>query len=177
MEREGKGLVMTPRPNLLLIVTDQQHEAPVYESDELADFRREHLAGLERLRQNGVSFRHHYPMSAACAPAAVPAATTLDGGGFTTPRGAGGSRHMANVAVKAKKHAKPAKGKKHHRGVLDVPKAVEAQMAEGRAARESVPLEAHGEWGPSTGVRTRSRSWRGRTRRAFPSWCRSATAA
>ena len=39
-----------------------------YESDELAEFRREHLAGVERLRQNGVSFRHHYPMSAACAP-------------------------------------------------------------------------------------------------------------
>ena len=53
---------------------------------------------------------------------------------------------MAKVAVKSKKHAKPAKGKKHHRGVLDLPKAVEAQMAEGRAERESVPLEAHGEW-------------------------------
>ena len=59
---------MTPRPNILLILTDQQHDAPVYESDELAEFRREHLAGVERLRQNGVSFRHHYPMSAACAP-------------------------------------------------------------------------------------------------------------
>ena len=59
---------MSSRPNVLLIVTDQQHEAPVYESDELAEFRREHLAGVERLRQNGVSFRHHYPMSAACAP-------------------------------------------------------------------------------------------------------------
>ena len=31
-------------------------------------FGGEHLAGVERLRQNGVSFRHHYPMSAACAP-------------------------------------------------------------------------------------------------------------
>ena len=32
------------------------------------DYRREHLPGVERLRQNGVSFRHHYPMAAACAP-------------------------------------------------------------------------------------------------------------
>ena len=59
---------MTRRPNILLILTDQQHNPPTYESGELAEFRREHLAGVERLRQNGVSFRHHYPMSAACAP-------------------------------------------------------------------------------------------------------------
>ena len=59
---------MTRRANILLILTDQQHNPPTYESGELAEFRREHLAGVERLRQNGVSFRHHYPMSAACAP-------------------------------------------------------------------------------------------------------------
>src|SRR3954463_14546370 len=53
---------------------------------------------------------------------------------------------MAKAAVKSKKRAKPAKGKKHRRGVLDVPKAVETRMAEGRAERESVPLEAHAEW-------------------------------
>src|SRR3954465_1622830 len=54
---------------------------------------------------------------------------------------------MAKTAGKASKRAKPAKGKKHHRGVLDLPKAIETRMAEGRAERESVPLEAHGEWG------------------------------
>jgi arylsulfatase A-like enzyme len=59
---------MTPRPNVLVILTDQQRYAPPYESFELAEFRREHLPGVERLRQNGVSFRHHYPMAAACAP-------------------------------------------------------------------------------------------------------------
>ncbi len=32
------------------------------------------------------------------------------------------------------------------RGVLDLPKAVEDRLAEGRAERETVPLEAHGEW-------------------------------
>src|SRR3954453_2528922 len=58
---------------------------------------------------------------------------------------------MSKSAVKAKKRAKPAKGKKHHRGVLDLPKAIETRMAEGRAERESVPLEAHGEWAPSEG--------------------------
>ena len=43
-----------------------------------------------------------------------------------------------------------AKGKKAkqqaRRGVLDVPKGTEERMAEGRAERETVPLEAHGEW-------------------------------
>ena len=65
-ERDCRG--MTSRPNVLVILTDQQHYPPSYESVELAAFRREHLPGVERLRQNGVSFRHHYPMSAACAP-------------------------------------------------------------------------------------------------------------
>ncbi len=36
--------------------------------------------------------------------------------------------------------------KKHARGVLDLPKANEERLAEGRAQRESVALEAHGEW-------------------------------
>jgi uncharacterized protein (DUF2252 family) len=38
--------------------------------------------------------------------------------------------------------------KKRRRGVLDLPKAVAERMAEGRAARESTPLEAHAEWSP-----------------------------
>ena len=58
---------------------------------------------------------------------------------------------MAKAAVKSKKHAKSAKRKKHHRGLLDLPKAVETRMAEGRAERESVPLDAHGEWAASDG--------------------------
>src|SRR4051812_50097675 len=58
---------------------------------------------------------------------------------------------MAKAAAKSKKRAKPAKGKKHHRGVLDLPKAVETRMDEGRAERESVPLEAHAEWAASDG--------------------------
>ena len=42
--------------------------------------------------------------------------------------------------------AKPKKAKSPRRGVLDLPKAIEERLAEGRAERESVPLEAHGEW-------------------------------
>src|SRR3954447_4183901 len=67
-ERGRKDRRMTPRPNVLVILTDQLRYAPPYESAELAAFRRAHLPGVERLRRNGVSFRHHYPMAAACAP-------------------------------------------------------------------------------------------------------------
>ena len=59
---------MSNRPNILVILTDQLRDAPPYESAELAQFRRDHLPGVESLRQNGVSFRHHYPMASACAP-------------------------------------------------------------------------------------------------------------
>src|SRR3954452_25167362 len=58
---------------------------------------------------------------------------------------------MAKTAVKSKKHVKATNGKTDHRGVLDLPKAVETRMAEGRAQRQSVPLEAHGEWTASDG--------------------------
>jgi arylsulfatase A-like enzyme len=59
---------MSPRPNVLVVLTDQQRYAPPYESEQLAAYRRDHLPGVERLRQSGVSFLHHYPMAAACAP-------------------------------------------------------------------------------------------------------------
>ena len=47
---------MTRRPNVLVILTDQLRYPPAYESDELAEYRREHLPGVERLRQDGMSF-------------------------------------------------------------------------------------------------------------------------
>ncbi|OJU85065.1 MAG: hypothetical protein BGO11_15760 [Solirubrobacterales bacterium 70-9] len=56
------------RPNVLLILTDQLRFPPVYESAELARFREESMPGVESLRRHGVSFLHHYPMAAACAP-------------------------------------------------------------------------------------------------------------
>ena len=59
---------MRSKPNVLLILTDQQRYPPPYESEELAAFRRENLPGVERLRDTGVSFNHHYPMATACAP-------------------------------------------------------------------------------------------------------------
>ncbi|MGA8745042.1 MAG: sulfatase-like hydrolase/transferase [Solirubrobacterales bacterium] len=59
---------MGKQPNVLLILTDQLRYPPPYESAELAEYRRQTLPGVERLRQNGISFNHHYPMATACAP-------------------------------------------------------------------------------------------------------------
>jgi hypothetical protein len=53
---------------------------------------------------------------------------------------------MAHFAEKSKKREKPRSDKQRARGVLDLPKATEERLAEGRAERESVPLEAHEEW-------------------------------
>ena len=53
---------------------------------------------------------------------------------------------MAKTAVKSKKNPKPTKAKKRRRGMLDLPKAIEERLAEGRAERERVPLDAHAEW-------------------------------
>jgi uncharacterized protein (DUF2252 family) len=53
---------------------------------------------------------------------------------------------VANAAAKGQKAKKAGRDKKRRRGVLDLPKAIEERLAEGRAERESVPVEAHGEW-------------------------------
>jgi uncharacterized protein (DUF2252 family) len=53
---------------------------------------------------------------------------------------------VAKAAAKGQKPKKAGKAKKRRRDVLDLPKAIEERLAEGRGERESVPLEAHGEW-------------------------------
>jgi uncharacterized protein (DUF2252 family) len=55
---------------------------------------------------------------------------------------------MNDSKTRAAKGRTATKARHDHkrRGVLDLPKAVEERLAEGRAERESAPLEAHGEW-------------------------------
>jgi hypothetical protein len=49
-------------------------------------------------------------------------------------------------AAKGRTAKKARRDQKRRRGVLDLPKAIEERLAEGRVERESVPLETHGEW-------------------------------
>ena len=64
--REASALA--GRPNFLVIMVDQQRYPPVYESADLAQFRKTRLKTQEAIRQNGVEFHRHYTASAACVP-------------------------------------------------------------------------------------------------------------
>ena len=56
------------RPNILLIMTDQERYPPPYEGPELAEFRRTQLPARERLRAGGLELHRHQIGSTACAP-------------------------------------------------------------------------------------------------------------
>ncbi len=59
---------MPARPNILVIMTDEERYPPPYETEELRRFRRDQLPGQQALRARGVEFHRHYAASVACAP-------------------------------------------------------------------------------------------------------------
>ncbi len=56
------------RPNVLLIMTDEERYPPPYESAEVTRFRREQLPARESLRAGGLELHRHYAGSTACLP-------------------------------------------------------------------------------------------------------------
>ena len=54
--------------NVLVVLTDRPRYPPVYESQDLQRVRRERMPSHRSLRKAGVSFKHHYPMTAVWAP-------------------------------------------------------------------------------------------------------------
>ena len=56
------------RPNVLLIMTDEERYPPPYESEAVARFRRQQLPARQSLRQGGLEFHRHYAGSTACLP-------------------------------------------------------------------------------------------------------------
>lgn len=56
------------RPDIVVLMTDQERAAPPYESAELNEWRRERLSGARWFEEHGVSFRRHYTGSLACVP-------------------------------------------------------------------------------------------------------------
>jgi arylsulfatase A-like enzyme len=56
------------RPNLLVIMTDEERYPPPYESADVTRFRREQLPSRDRLRDGGVELHRHYVGSTACVP-------------------------------------------------------------------------------------------------------------
>ncbi len=59
---------MTSRPDVVVLMTDQERAAPPYESAAVADWRRRKLVGAQWFEDNGVSFRRHHTGSLACVP-------------------------------------------------------------------------------------------------------------
>lgn len=56
------------RPDLIIILTDEERAAPGYENDEIRAWRDEHLPGRKWFTDNGVDFERHYVAATACVP-------------------------------------------------------------------------------------------------------------
>jgi arylsulfatase A-like enzyme/putative intracellular protease/amidase len=56
------------RPDIVVLMTDQERAAPSYEPPDVARWRRDKLAGSRWFEDHGVSFRRHYTGSIACVP-------------------------------------------------------------------------------------------------------------
>jgi arylsulfatase A-like enzyme len=56
------------KPNVLVIMTDEERYAPPYEDDAISRFRKEQLPARQRIRDGGVELHRHYVGSTACVP-------------------------------------------------------------------------------------------------------------
>jgi arylsulfatase A-like enzyme/putative intracellular protease/amidase len=56
------------RPDIVILMTDEERAAPPYEGPELTAWRQRTLAGTRWFAEHGVSFERHYTGSLACVP-------------------------------------------------------------------------------------------------------------
>jgi arylsulfatase A-like enzyme/putative intracellular protease/amidase len=59
---------VTTKPDVIILMTDEERAIPPYETDELRAWRDEHLVSTKWFRENAVSFERHYTGSLACVP-------------------------------------------------------------------------------------------------------------
>jgi arylsulfatase A-like enzyme len=59
---------MSARPNILVIMTDEERYPPAYETEDIRRFRQTQLPGQQALRARGVELHRHYAASTACTP-------------------------------------------------------------------------------------------------------------
>lgn len=85
---------MSSRPNVLVIMTDQERAAPPYEDTAMAEYRLAHLPGRQRLLDGGLELRHHYVGSTAC----IPSRTTLFTGQYPSLHGVTNTDGLAKSA-------------------------------------------------------------------------------
>ena len=82
------------RPNILLIMTDEERYPPPYESGDVRSFRRAQLPARESIRSRGVEFHRHYAGSTACTPSRA----TLFTGQYPSLHGVTGTAGIAKQA-------------------------------------------------------------------------------
>ena len=57
-----------PRPDVIIIMTDEERAAPPYEGADVAEWRRNVLTGRAWFDEHAVNFGRHYTGSLACVP-------------------------------------------------------------------------------------------------------------
>ncbi len=62
-------MALRDRPNILIIMTDEERFPPVYENEEAAAYRIKHSKGRLAIKEYGLEFQKHYTAATACAPA------------------------------------------------------------------------------------------------------------
>ena len=82
------------RPNILVIMTDEERYPPPYEGEGLKRFRQEEMPARESLRQRGVEFHRHYAGSTACTPSRA----TLFTGQYPSLHGVTSTDGLAKLA-------------------------------------------------------------------------------
>jgi arylsulfatase A-like enzyme len=90
--------VTASRPNVLIIMTDEERYTPPYEAAALAEFRRTQLPARERIRAQSRELHRHYAGATACTPSR----TTLFTGQYSSLHG------VYNTAGLAKQSTDPA---------------------------------------------------------------------
>jgi arylsulfatase A-like enzyme len=86
------------KPNILLIMTDEERYPPPYESQAVTSFRKTQLTARESIRSSGVEFHRHYAGSTACTPSRA----TLFTGQYPSLHG------VSSTDGIAKRHTDPA---------------------------------------------------------------------
>ncbi|NND73815.1 MAG: sulfatase-like hydrolase/transferase [Ilumatobacter sp.] len=61
-------MTSTHRPDVIILMTDEERAAPPYESAELTEWRRSTLPGAAWFDDHAINFRRHYTGSLACVP-------------------------------------------------------------------------------------------------------------
>lgn len=88
------------RPNVLLIMTDEERAIPPYERQAMEGFHAEHLTARRGLAAGGVELTRHYAGATAC----IPSRTTLFTGQYPSLHGVRSTDGLAKSAVDPAMH-------------------------------------------------------------------------